>query len=55
MRPHHPYSTMSGHLLLAALAADEDFSSDSEAGSVNGKGEVSVPEAISHTPKSPKV
>ena len=46
---------MSGHLLSAALAADEDLSSDSEAGSVNGKGEKSVPEAISHTPLTPKV
>ena len=46
---------MSGQLLSAALAADEDFSSDSEARSVNGEGEKSVPEAISHTPLIPKV
>ena len=45
---------MSGHLLLAAIAADEEFSSDCEAASLNGKDEGGVAEAISHTPKSRK-
>ena len=43
---------MSAHLLLAALACDEDISSDCEAATRNGKDEEPAAEAISHTSKA---
>ena len=40
---------MSAKLILAALACDDDISSDSEAATPNGKDEETAAEAISHT------